>query len=105
MHVALKLKSWQLFFLFLSIAGLVHLLFNPLLPEENRHFLLLSPFEIALLLLLLAWFWILGAQLNRLVSEELWSGTVLFTLSIIFPKASVISYQTLFIFQPASSSI
>lgn len=105
MHTALKLKSWQLFLLFLGIAGLAHLLLNPLLPEENRHFLLLSPFEIALLLLLLSWFWILGIWLNRLVLEELRSGTIIFTLSIILSIAIVICLQTLFILQPASSSL
>ena len=98
MHILLKLKSWQLFLLLIGIAGLAHLLLNPLLPEHNRHFLLLSPFEISLLLLLLSWFWILGIWLNGLVLEELRFGTILFTLSIILPIAIVISLQTLFIF-------
>lgn len=105
MHVALKLKSWQLFLLFLGIAGLAHLLLNPLLPEENRHFLLLSPFEIVLLLLLLSWFGILGIWLNRLVLEEFRSGTVLFILSIFLSIATVTSLQTFLILQPATSSL
>jgi hypothetical protein len=105
MYIFLKLKSWQLFLLLLGIPGIAHLLLNPLMPGDNTNFLLLSPFEIILLLLLLSWFGVLGIWLNQFVSEDLRSATNFFKFSIIFPVAIIISLEVLFIFRPSNSSL